>query len=85
MVVIRLARKGAKKRPFYNIGVQDKRSKRDGRFIERVGYFIRDCTHKNILTQSTLAFRLELPQLCYAVSIKLQHEQKAEHHFEPSD
>tara|TARA_R110002110_G_scaffold400317_2_gene616664 strand:+ start:21410 stop:21670 length:261 start_codon:yes stop_codon:yes gene_type:complete len=39
MVVIRLARKGAKKRPFYNIVVQDKRSKRDGRFIERVGYF----------------------------------------------
>ena len=39
MVVIRLARKGAKKRPFYNIVVQDKRSRRDGRFIERVGYF----------------------------------------------
>ena len=39
MVVIRLARKGAKKRPFYSIVVSDKRSARDGRYIERVGYF----------------------------------------------
>jgi len=39
MVVIRLARRGAKKRPFYNVVVADKRSPRDGRFIERVGYF----------------------------------------------
>lgn len=39
MVVIRLARKGAKKKPFYNIVVADKRSPRDGRSIERVGFF----------------------------------------------
>ena len=39
MVVIRLARGGAKKRPFYNIVVTDKRTRRDGRFIERIGYF----------------------------------------------
>lgn len=39
MVVIRLARKGAKRRPFYNIVVADKRDRRDGRFIERIGYF----------------------------------------------
>ncbi len=39
MVVIRLARGGAKKRPFYNIVAADKRDRRDGRFIERVGYF----------------------------------------------
>jgi small subunit ribosomal protein S16 len=39
MVVIRLARGGAKKRPFYNIVVADKRSKRDGRHIERLGFF----------------------------------------------
>ena len=37
MVVIRLARGGAKKRPFYNIVVTDKRTRRDGRFIERIG------------------------------------------------
>jgi small subunit ribosomal protein S16 len=39
MVVIRLARGGAKKRPFYNLVVADSRSRRDGRFIERVGYY----------------------------------------------
>ncbi|MCL2160286.1 MAG: 30S ribosomal protein S16 [Betaproteobacteria bacterium] len=39
MVVIRLARGGAKKRPFYNIVVADSRSRRDGRFIERVGFY----------------------------------------------
>ena len=39
MVVIRLARGGAKARPFFNIVVADKRTRRDGRFIERLGHF----------------------------------------------
>ncbi len=39
MVVIRLARGGAKKRPFYSIVVADSREARDGRYIERVGYY----------------------------------------------
>ena len=39
MVTIRLARSGAKKRPFYHIVAADSRSKRDGRCIERLGYF----------------------------------------------
>ena len=39
MVTIRLARGGAKKRPFYHITVADVRSPRDGRFIERIGFF----------------------------------------------
>ena len=39
MVTIRLARGGAKKRPFYHITVSDKRRSRDGRFIERIGFF----------------------------------------------
>jgi len=39
MVTIRLARGGAKKRPFYHIVVTDSRNARDGRFIERLGYF----------------------------------------------
>ena len=39
MVVIRLARGGAKKRPFYHLVAADKRVARDGRFIERLGYF----------------------------------------------
>jgi small subunit ribosomal protein S16 len=39
MVKIRLARGGTKKRPFYHIVVTDSRSPRDGRYIERVGYY----------------------------------------------
>jgi small subunit ribosomal protein S16 len=39
MVIIRLARGGAKKRPFFNIVVTDSRNRRDGRFIERVGFY----------------------------------------------
>ncbi len=39
MVTIRLARHGAKKRPFYQIVVADSRFKRDGRFIEKIGFF----------------------------------------------
>jgi small subunit ribosomal protein S16 len=39
MVVIRLARGGAKKRPFYNMVVADSRTRRDGRFIERIGFY----------------------------------------------
>lgn len=39
MVTIRLARAGAKKKPFYYITVADSRNARDGRFIERVGFF----------------------------------------------
>jgi small subunit ribosomal protein S16 len=39
MVVIRLARGGARNRPFYNVVVADSRMPRDGRFIERVGFY----------------------------------------------
>jgi len=39
MVVIRLSRGGSKKRPFYHLTVADQRRARDGRFIERVGFF----------------------------------------------
>ena len=39
MVVIRLARGGAKKRPFYNLVVTDSRNRRDGRFVERLGFY----------------------------------------------
>ncbi len=39
MLSIRLTRMGAKKRPFYRIIVTEKRSKRDGRFVESVGYY----------------------------------------------
>jgi small subunit ribosomal protein S16 len=39
MVVIRLSRGGSKARPFFNIVVADKRDRRDGRFIERIGFY----------------------------------------------
>ncbi len=39
MVTIRLSRGGSKKRPFYHLTVTDSRRARDGRFIERVGFF----------------------------------------------
>lgn len=39
MVVIRLSRAGAKKRPFFNVVVADSRVRRDGRFIERLGFY----------------------------------------------
>ena len=39
MVVIRLNRGGSKGRPFFNIVVADKRVRRDGRFIERIGFY----------------------------------------------
>ena len=39
MVVIRLARGGSKKRPFYNIVVAEQKNRRDGRFLERVGFY----------------------------------------------
>ena len=39
MVVIRLARGGAKRRPYFNVVVADSRNRRDGRFIERVGFY----------------------------------------------
>jgi small subunit ribosomal protein S16 len=39
MVTIRLARGGAKKKPFYHVVVTDSRNRRDGRYIERIGFF----------------------------------------------
>ncbi|MBT8140853.1 MAG: 30S ribosomal protein S16 [Gammaproteobacteria bacterium] len=39
MVVIRLSRGGAKKAPFYHLVVTDSRNRRDGRYLERVGFF----------------------------------------------
>jgi small subunit ribosomal protein S16 len=39
MVTIRMSRGGAKKRPFYHVVVTDSRNRRDGRYIERIGFF----------------------------------------------
>ncbi|MFO1280992.1 MAG: 30S ribosomal protein S16 [Burkholderiales bacterium] len=59
MVVIRLARGGAKKRPFYNVVVADSRSRRDGRFIERVGYY------NPIAAQNEVGLKLSLDRIGY--------------------
>ncbi|WMQ74265.1 MAG: 30S ribosomal protein S16 [Sodalis sp.] len=57
MVTIRLARGGAKKRPFYQIVVTDSRNARDGRFIERIGFF------NPIATGQAEALRLDLDRI----------------------
>jgi small subunit ribosomal protein S16 len=57
MVTIRLARGGAKKRPFYHIVVTDQRNKRDGRYIERLGYF------NPIAVDAKDALRIDLPRV----------------------
>ena len=59
MVVIRLARGGAKKRPFYNVVVTDSRSRRDGRFIERVGFY------NPIATGNEVPLRLSVERIAY--------------------
>jgi len=59
MVVIRLARGGAKKRPFYNVVVADSRSRRDGRFIERVGFY------NPVATAKEEALRLSVDRIVF--------------------
>jgi small subunit ribosomal protein S16 len=59
MVVIRLARGGAKKSPFYSVVVADSRNRRDGRFIERVGFY------NPIAGEGREAFRLDAERLAY--------------------
>ena len=57
MVTIRLARHGAKKRPFYQVVVTDSRNARNGRFIERVGFF------NPIANEKEEGIRLELSRI----------------------
>ncbi len=59
MVVIRLSRGGSKKRPFYNIVVADSRERRDGRFIERVGFY------NPVASGAAEKLRLSLDRLTY--------------------
>ncbi len=62
MVVIRLTRGGAKKRPFYHVVVADSRRSRDGRNIERLGFF------NPRATGGEEALRLDLERVEYWVS-----------------
>lgn len=59
MVVIRLARGGAKKRPFFNIVATDSRNARDGRFIERVGFY------NPVASEGEQRFRVAADRLTY--------------------
>ena len=62
MVVIRLARGGAKNRPFYNVVVADSRMPRDGRFIERIGFY------NPKAAENEAKFRIELNRIAHWVS-----------------
>ena len=62
MVVIRMARGGAKNRPFYNIVVADSRMPRDGRFIERIGF------HNPKAAGNEPQFRIALDRVAHWVS-----------------
>jgi small subunit ribosomal protein S16 len=62
MVTIRLARGGAKKRPFYHVVVTDSRNRRDGRYIERLGFF------NPIASEAESGLRLDQERIAYWVS-----------------
>lgn len=62
MVTIRLSRTGAKKLPFYHIVVTDSRNKRDGRSLERLGYFNPTATGQEV------PFKLDMERVDYWVS-----------------
>jgi small subunit ribosomal protein S16 len=66
MVVIRLARGGSKKRPFYSIVATDKRNRRDSNFIERIGYFNPQAA------ESEQAMRIAEDRLTYWKSVGAQ-------------
>lgn len=59
MVVIRLARSGAKKRPFYHMVVTDSRNRRDGRFVERIGFY------NPVASGKEMGLRVDLERLAY--------------------
>lgn len=59
MVVIRMARGGSKNRPFYSVVVADSRNPRDGRFIERIGFY------NPVAAESEEGFRIAMDRLTY--------------------
>ena len=59
MVVIRMARGGAKNRPFYNVVVADSRDARDGRFIERIGFY------NPLAAETEEGFRIAMDRLAF--------------------
>lgn len=63
MVVIRLSRGGAKKRPFYNVVVTDSHRRRDGNFIERVGFY------NPLAPEGSEVLRLDRERIAYWQSV----------------
>jgi small subunit ribosomal protein S16 len=59
MVVIRMARGGSKKRPFYSLVATDSRDRRDGRFIERVGFY------NPVASEGTEKLRIQMDRVTY--------------------
>jgi small subunit ribosomal protein S16 len=66
MVVIRLTRGGAKKRPFYNIVVANSQNRRDGRFIERVGFY------NPVASGAAETLRVQLDRISYWTGVGAQ-------------
>ena len=62
MVTIRLARHGGKKKPFYHVTVAERSAKRDGRFIERVGFY------NPVARGQEEELRIDLPRVDYWLS-----------------
>jgi small subunit ribosomal protein S16 len=70
MVTIRMSRSGAKKHPYYNVVVADSRNKRDGRCIERVGFF-------NPLAQGQEEkLRLDMERITHWISLGAQTSER---------
>jgi len=72
MVVIRLTRSGAKKRPFYHVVVADQRKPRDGRFIEQLGHYNPVSKDKNYL-------RFDLERMTYWINNGAQPSERVGH------
>ena len=66
MVTIRLARHGSKKNPFYHVTVADRAASRDGRFVERVGFY------NPVAKGHAEALRLDLERIDYWLSVGAQ-------------
>jgi len=62
MVTIRLSRTGSKKKPFYHVVVTDSRNKRDGRLIERLGFY------NPLATGQDIPMKLDIERINYWVS-----------------
>ncbi|MCY4015367.1 MAG: 30S ribosomal protein S16 [Gammaproteobacteria bacterium] len=71
MVTIRLARHGGKKHPFYQVTVAEKTAKRDGRFIERVGFY------NPLARGGEEELRIDLERVDYWLSVGAQPTERA--------